>query len=237
MALTATLREIRSLFTKNGGQSDLWYILAASAITALNRPEDIAPVYALVEQSIDELPKLSSSEKEAAKVNAVLRMREGILKSFIASGFPKTINGLKELNLATPEQIKAKLPQTPIRKEESWETILQERERGRALFAKIYDRHTDRVTKDMHNFYPDLGQVAIHQLYGPVISNTSILSGKESSLILVTGLKTLDVAAQLRGHKYGALHQGATQEDLKNVETMVNMLCQHYGVQLPKAKL
>ncbi|KAI9489554.1 hypothetical protein BDB00DRAFT_607840 [Zychaea mexicana] len=237
MAILSILRDIRALFTKNDAVNDLWYILAASAITSLNHPEDIEPVYALVEQSIDESVKLSQSEKEEAKIHAVLRLREGILKSFIASGFPKTINGLKHLNIATPEPINAKLPKTPFRKEDSWEAILRGRERGKALFAKIYDKHTERVLTDMHTFYPDLGQVAIHQLYGPVISNTSLLSGKESSLVLVTGLKAQDIAAQLRGHTYGALHQGATREDLSNINAMVNMLCKHYGVSLPKAKL
>lgn len=89
----------------------------------------------------------------------------------------------------------------------------------------------------MHRYYPDLKQTALYHLYGPVLSETSILSGKESSLILVTGLKAQDVAAQLRGHAYGALHQGATRQDLDRIDTMVNMLFHHYRLSPPKAKL
>ncbi|KAI7856756.1 hypothetical protein BDC45DRAFT_566827 [Circinella umbellata] len=237
MALLNILRDIRTLFTKNDPLNDLWYIVACSAITSLNHPEDVEPVYKLVEQTIDESSKLNTNEKEDAKVKAVLRMREGILKSFIASGFPKTINGLRHLSIATPDLIKAKLPQTPIRHEESWEEISQQRERGKSLFAKIYDKHTNRVTNDMYTYYPDLAYVAINQLYGPVVSNTSILTGKESSLILVTGLKTQDIALQLRGHAWGAIHQGATREELNNISTMVELLCKHYNITIPKAKL
>ncbi|KAI9266454.1 hypothetical protein BDA99DRAFT_505687 [Phascolomyces articulosus] len=237
MALLNLLRDIRTLFTKNDPLNDLWYIVACSAITSLNHPEDVEPVYKLVEQTIDESSKLSASEKEDAKVKAVLRMREGILKSFIASGFPKTINGLRHLHIATPDYIRTRLPQTPVRHEESWEEISQQRKRGKALFAKIYDKHSERVTNDMFTYYPDLAYVAINQLYGPVVSHTSVLSGKESSLILVTGLKAQDIALQLRGHAWGAIHQGATRDELSKINTMVNLLCQHYGVAVPKAKL
>lgn len=116
----------------------------------------------------------------------------------------------------------------------SWK---DQRKRGRQLFEKIYDRHTERVLNDMTSYYPDLAQTALDQLYGPILSETSVLSGMETSLVLVTGLKTQDVAAQLRGHAYGALHQGATKQDLARINALVDMLCKYYGLPVPKAKL
>ncbi|KAI9312437.1 hypothetical protein BX666DRAFT_2031171 [Dichotomocladium elegans] len=233
MSFATTLGEIRALFAAS---DNLWYVLTATAVTSLNHPEDIAHVYKLVEKEIND-SKIGKAEKEAAKVNAVMRLRDGILKSFIAHGFPKTINGLKHLHLSTPESIRSQLPTSPIRQENSWSDIQQHRARGKDLFGRIYDRHTQRVTQDMHTFYPDLCQTAFHQLYGPILSDTTFLSGMETSLVLVTGLKAQDVGAQLRGHSYGALHQGATQQDLMRIEKLGDMLCRHYGFPLPKAKL
>ncbi|ORY97547.1 hypothetical protein BCR43DRAFT_513940 [Syncephalastrum racemosum] len=236
MSLTRTLSAIRGLFEQDGVRDNLWYILTATVMASLNHPEDIPHLYTMVEQSID-AQAVKQTEKDQQKVQAVLRLRDGILKSFIASGFPKVINALQHLESATPDSIKAKLPTTPVRHEESWQEIVDHRKRGTALFGKIYERHTQRVLDQMHRYYPDLKQTALYHLYGPVLSETSILSGKESSLILVTGLKAQDVAAQLRGHGYGALHQGATRQDLDRIDTMVNMLFHHYNLTPPKAKL
>lgn len=123
------------------------------------------------------------------------------------------------------------------RSEDTWKEVVEHRKRGNALFAKIYDRHTDRVLTNMDSFYPDLCQTALHQIYGPIISDTTVLSGKESSIVLVTGLKATDVASQLRGHYYGALHQGASKEELACIGVAVDLLCQHYKLPIPKAKL
>lgn len=41
-----------------------------------------------MEKEIDGM-NVSATEKEEAKIKAVMRMRDGILKSYIAHGFPK----------------------------------------------------------------------------------------------------------------------------------------------------
>lgn len=57
-------------------------------MASLNHPEDIPHLYTVVEQSID-AQTVQQADKDEQKVQAVLRLRDGILKSFIASGFPK----------------------------------------------------------------------------------------------------------------------------------------------------
>lgn len=57
-------------------------------MASLNHPEDIEELYAYLEKTIND-SSMDSAEKEPAKVNAVMRLREGLLKSFIAAGFPK----------------------------------------------------------------------------------------------------------------------------------------------------
>lgn len=116
------------------------------------------------------------------------------------------------------------------RTESSWNDIIKQRERGQHLFDTIYERHSKKVQENMYTAYPDLGQAAIHQLYGPVLAESSVISAKETSLIMVAGLMLQDVPAQLKGHRYGALHHGATQQDLERLEIMVDIIARHYNV-------
>lgn len=62
--------------------------IQAAAVSSLNHPEDVGYIYQFVEKEIDGM-NVSATEKEEAKIKAVMRMRDGILKSYIAHGFPK----------------------------------------------------------------------------------------------------------------------------------------------------
>ena len=103
------------------------------------------------------------------------------------------------------------------------------------LFGAIYERHTEKVIKNMYSTHPDLAQTALYQLYGPTLSETSVLNAKETSLVTVAGLMITNVPLQLVGHSHGAIHNGATQEDIKRVQSIVSVLGDHY--RFPVAKL
>jgi hypothetical protein len=55
----------------------------------LNYPEDIQQVYALMDQDVDAMKDLMLEEKFNLKVRLVAKLRDALLKGFIASGFPK----------------------------------------------------------------------------------------------------------------------------------------------------
>jgi alkylhydroperoxidase/carboxymuconolactone decarboxylase family protein YurZ len=116
-----------------------------------------------------------------------------------------------------------------MRQEETWHQVKDQRQRGQALFDNIYDRHTTRVMKTMDTIYPDLAQTAHYHIYGSVLSDTTVLSARETSLIVVAGCFAQNLASQLRGHSYGAIHNGASQQDLQRVYETVIALCQYYG--------
>lgn len=87
----------------------------------------------------------------------------------------------------------------------------------------------------MYSTHPDLVQTALYQLYGPTLSETSVLNARETSLVTVAGLMITNVPLQLIGHSHGAIHNGATQEDIKHVQSIVSVLGDHY--RFPVAKL
>ncbi|KAI9320768.1 hypothetical protein BX666DRAFT_2024386 [Dichotomocladium elegans] len=226
MSLTKVLSDIQALYSPAHGpvRNQLWYVLAAVVMTSLNRPKDVPRIYEAVEKSIQEGKK---DDMTTEKSKVLMRMREGIFKSFVIIGYPKVINSLQALNTAVPSEVLAEIPTTPIRKETSWEDVNLQRERGYKLFDAVYDRHSKRVQENMHVAYPDLAQAAIHHLYGPVLAEPSIISAQETSLCIVAGLMVQDVPAQLRGHRYGALNQGATQQDLSRLESLVEIVTKY----------
>ncbi|KAI9495557.1 AhpD-like protein [Zychaea mexicana] len=191
-------------------------------MSTLNHAQDIPTIYQTVEKNI---------QQQEEKVRVMMRLREGIFKTFAIVGYPRVINSLQALQAAAPSEVLAQLPAKPIRSESSWHDITEQRERGNQLFDAIYERHTQRVREHMYNAYPDLAQTAINHLYGPILSEPSIVSAKETSLIMIAGLMVQDVPAQLKGHRYGALHLGATQQDLSRVENLVDLLSRYYKQQ------
>lgn len=58
-------------------------------MSSVNRPEDIQHVYAIIDHRVDSIPNLARVEKNKLLANIVLKLREAILKSYIATGFPK----------------------------------------------------------------------------------------------------------------------------------------------------
>ncbi|KAK4509632.1 uncharacterized protein ATC70_006934 [Mucor velutinosus] len=214
---------------------DTWYIVAAVVMSSVNKPEDVKHVYDIIAQQVDQKQDLPKEAKNKLIAAVVLKLREAILKSYIIIGFPKTINTLQQLANATPAEIKALLPDKPLRKEESWSDVQNERQRGKALFGTIYERHTDKVIKNMYSTHPDLAQTALNQLYGPTLSETSVLNARETSLVTVAGLMITNVPLQLVGHSHGAIHNGATRQDIEHVQSIVTALGDHY--RFPVAKL
>ncbi|CAO3671587.1 unnamed protein product [Rhizopus microsporus] len=206
-----SIKNILLQVSEQGGDiiKDIWYLASAVVMSSVNHPEDIQHIYDIV-------------------------LREGVFKSHVIVGFPKTINALQTLSKVTPEEIKALLPNKPLRKEETWSDVQNERQRGKALFDKIYDKHTDKVYNNMYNAYPDLAQTALHHLYGPTLAESSVLNAKETSLVVVSSLMVQNVPLQLKGHLYGASHNGATQAEIDGVKDLVSKLADYYKVHVSR---
>lgn len=75
----------------------------------------------------------------------------------------------------------------------------------------------------------DLGLIA-RLFYGYVLSNTSILTPAETSLVLVAGLVPQDVNPQLKGHLRGAVNNGCDVEGVRAVRDVVLWICEGGGM-------
>ncbi|ORZ16932.1 hypothetical protein BCR42DRAFT_413530 [Absidia repens] len=222
MTLASLLSELPKLYKTSNINSESWYLAAAVVITTLNYPQDISQLYQQVNLSVTNM-----KDRETL----ILRLKEGIFKSSAIVGIPKVINALGQLQAAIPNDVKDNLPTSTIRPTTEWQDIVDQRQRGTALFNKIYDRHASRVLNNLEKDYPDLAQLALEDTYGKVLSNVDRVGALDTSFVVMAGLMVQDLPAQVKGHYYGAIHHGATEQQLSSLETIVENLCRFYNHQ------
>lgn len=188
-----------------------WHYLAATTLSVYNKSADIPILYqhAMKDTADEDQLKLTS------------QFRESILKSAALIGLPRTINGLTVLKNATPEHLRAtellRTDKTDFRKE------------GRDLFDQVYGKITTRVRTNLHNAYPDLDWFIENFEYGPLLSHSSVLGPKETSMTIIASLIPQDADPQLRGHLKGALNNGNTIDEVNSLRSMVMELLSYYG--------
>lgn len=107
--------------------------------------------------------------------------------------------------------------------------VLENTVRGSAFWQSVYGKIGNRVKNQMFNAYPDLWQYAYNNVYGPILSFTEVISGKETSFVVVSALIPQDVNPTLKGHLKGALNQGASKEEIESVRSLTFDICDWSG--------
>ncbi|KAL2162808.1 hypothetical protein VTH06DRAFT_6644 [Thermothelomyces fergusii] len=209
-----------------------WYLIAAATLCQLNRPDEISPIY---QHALQHGTGGGIAPSHEEKLLISRRIREALIKAAAVGGVPRTINALLELKKVTPDALldepesfsptgrRADVYDTPA------PVIMQ---RGQEFFETVYGKVTRRVMDQMdHSGTEDLGLVA-RLMYGYVLSNTSVLSASETSLVMIASLIPLDVNPQLKGHLRGALNGGATVEQVKAVRNVAVQICVAAGMKV-----
>ncbi|KAK4241126.1 hypothetical protein C8A03DRAFT_41424 [Achaetomium macrosporum] len=210
-----------------------WYLITATTLSQLNRPDEIPKVYLYALRHGAGPADSVASVDEQLRISR--RMREALIKAAAVGGVPRTINALLELKRVTPEGLldEPEAFSPTGRRAEIYETpTLKIMQRGQSFFEAVYGKITRRVMGQMdRSGTEDLGLVA-RLMYGYVLSNTSVLSAAETSFVMIAGLIPQDVNPQLKGHLRGALNGGATVEQVKAVRNVVVEICVAAGMKM-----
>jgi len=148
------------------------------------------------------------SERRAAPPGEPDRgWRECVLQAHVFAGFPRVVEaydvlaacgGLGEIGsdevLAEPDQ----------------------RERGRALFERIYEKDSARVRERLRAGHPDFERWIEGHAYGRILSRPG-LDPRMRELLAVAGLAALGQDRQMASHARGALRCGAHPSDVAAV--------------------
>ncbi|KAG4411250.1 hypothetical protein IFR04_015611 [Cadophora malorum] len=207
-----------------------WYLIAATTLTILNRPDEIRVIFKhALGPGLDRFPV-----DHPQQISITRRLREALLKASSVGGVPKTINALLALKAVTPADLEdAAVEQQSLtgRRSDIYETAPTKiLDRGQIFFERVYGKVAKRVMRQLDTSgAEDLGLIA-RLMYAHILSNTRILNGAETSYVLIAALIPQDVNPQLKGHLRGAQNGGATLEEVNAVRDIVIKICESAGM-------
>lgn len=134
-------------------------------------------------------------------------LRETILQTYLFAGYASTINALIVFNELAPTGDFLREP------EGSWEEWTR---RGTELCREIYGSQYDKLVGNMKRLHPDLADWMITEGYGKVLSRP-FLSPRVRELLIVAMTAVLGVQRQFHSHVRGAIHVGASAEEVAAV--------------------
>jgi len=194
-----------------------WYLVAAVGFSASNRPEAVAQIFTHAIQDVQE-------HDERLKI--ARKIRDGLLKSAMISGFPRVINALVKMKEVTPTE----LLDTELQRDAT--LSLQDYEKiGEQMFTKTYGSTAANTQALLDSAYPDLGYFSKVMAYGFLYQFNRHSSDVEFSYIMLASLIAIDAPLQVRWHLDGARRNGASDEQVRAVRAMAIEVAKLAGVQ------
>jgi alkylhydroperoxidase/carboxymuconolactone decarboxylase family protein YurZ len=130
-------------------------------------------------------------------------LEEGLLQGVLFYGFPRTITAFETLSAQWPAPAPTGGGLPPAAQPAA----------GQALFRAIYGRNADAVGAMLHGFHRELHDFVLEVAYGRILSRPA-LAPAARELAAVAVLAVMDQTPQLVAHGRGAMHFGATAEQV-----------------------
>jgi alkylhydroperoxidase/carboxymuconolactone decarboxylase family protein YurZ len=185
-------------------QPEVARLVLAVAATTQGRPETVRSVLKLV----------------LGQGAPIADLREAILQSYLFVGYPRVINALAALREISG--VDGGAPPVDFRlaadNASAWEAD------GQTLIRRIYGRRYEKLLDAMVVLSADLPRWMVLEGYGKVLSRPQ-LDSHTRELVAVGSLVPLRVPEQLRAHSRGALHVGATPEEVRQTLRVAALLC------------
>lgn len=166
--------------------------------------------------SVDEAslrPFLSDAGRKAP----AMWIEEVILQSYLFAGFPRALNAMREWRRMSG----AVAPIDDVG--EQFGDVDAWRARGEATCAKVYGPFYERLRHNIRALHPALDAWMIVEGYGKVLSREGLdLARRELCVIAACAAARQD--RQLHSHLYGALHVGATPDEIEGALDAVSVL-------------
>ncbi|KAF8164006.1 hypothetical protein BJ912DRAFT_1035132 [Pholiota molesta] len=219
------LNGLKALFPENTGSRigsttttesilrNPWYIVAAVAFSASNRPEAIPRVF---EHVLEDIKSSSSSQSGTKPDNKLLaqKLREALFKSGLIA-----INGLKSLHEAMPEELR----DTKFNGTDPNAPLADYEINGQSLWRSVYGEKADSV----QGLLTRSTQIWV-RWFSKTIGYPSAL---ETSYTLVAALIAGDTPQQIAWHLDGAQRGGASFEEVRAVRELSIRVAEFSGVQ------
>ncbi len=134
-------------------------------------------------------------------------VEELILQSYLFAGFPRALNAMREWRRIARRPAPADDPYSEVARASDWKVD------GEVTCAHVYGRFYDRLRQNIAALHPALDAWMIVDGYGKVLSRPALdLVRRELCIVAVCAIARQD--RQLHSHLHGALHVGATPEQV-----------------------
>ncbi|KAF9009492.1 hypothetical protein BDQ17DRAFT_1235282 [Cyathus striatus] len=240
--INSNIQALAAFSDYNPALSNPWYIIAAVAYSASNRPQGAPSIFNYVWQEL----KVQNESVENQRLLA-RKLREAIFKSGLISGYSKAINSLAALHEVMPEEFRESGPLRHVLfltfylvrlyllsiLLRDFHVSLEHYDKiGVDLFNSIYGNTAEPTQNLLDTIYPDLAGAFSRTIgYGLIYGHTEILSPIETSYTLVAALIAADTPLQIGWHLNGAQRLGATFEEVKAVREIAVEVVKSIGKQ------
>jgi 4-carboxymuconolactone decarboxylase len=152
--------------------------------------------------------------KEAPAGEPDRRWREAILQVHVFAGVPRQVEVYAVLESAgglgalEPDELASLREPCEIAA-----SVAADRERGRALFERIYRDDSAAVRAMLDRHHPDFARWVVEHAYGRVMSRAGLPADRRE-LLAVAALAALGQERQLASHARGAVRCGATRAEI-----------------------
>lgn len=148
--------------------------------------------------------RLALALRRAAQAAPAAAVEEALLQSYLFLGYPAALNAIALWREQTGRPAPAATP-------DDWSEWVR---RGEQVCARVYAGQYDRLRANVARLHPDLERWMVTEGYGKVLGRPGLpLALRE--LCIVALLAGLDAEPQLYSHLRGALHAGASAEQVE----------------------
>ena len=134
-------------------------------------------------------------------------VEELILQTYLFAGFPRALNGMREWRRASGRPAPRADEGTDYAGAEEW------RRRGEETCATVYGPFYGKLRPNIAELHPALDAWMIVEGYGKVLSRPA-LDLRRRELCIVAACAAARQDRQLHSHLHGALHAGATRDEV-----------------------
>jgi len=132
-------------------------------------------------------------------------LEETLLQAVLFCGFPRVVTAFERLAEVWPTATPPAGGALPDH---------AQHDAGRALFAMIYGANTAAVDTMLRSFHGEFHAFVLEAAYGRILTRPH-LPAREREVLAVALLAAQDQPRQFAGHARGALHCGASRDELQ----------------------
>ncbi len=132
---------------------------------------------------------------------------ETLLQAVLFAGFPRVVSAFETLAEAWPTDTAPRGGALPVAEQAA---------AGQDLFAAIYGRNEKAVHAMLRSFHGEFHDFVLEAAYGRILTRPG-LSGRVREMLATGVLAAQDQRRQFAGHGRGAMHLGATRDELREV--------------------